>query len=175
LVSRTRPLTFHSHSQIKETAPTRRQSPAKARPAEPRIARSQSTHVRAECGFACWRRKSGSRKGGGPGQEWADEGHEGQEEEDDQGGQLLEGDGLGFCDCLIGLLERKGEDCFDIRFVLAEEEATLYDYIKWHGRRRAGLDHRSRPEGRVGRVLITHTKKRKNVYITLNITDEEVC
>jgi hypothetical protein len=83
-----------SHSQIKETAPTRRQSPAEARPAEPRIAHAQSAHVRTECGFTRWRRKSGSRKGGRPGQEWADQGHEGQEAEDDQGGQLLEGDGL---------------------------------------------------------------------------------
>lgn len=87
-------LTFTSHSQIEKAAPTRRQSPAKAGSPEPGIARSQSTAVRTECGLARRRRQSRSRQRGWPGQEWTDKGHEGQEEEDDQGGQLLEGDGL---------------------------------------------------------------------------------
>lgn len=108
------------HSQIEKTAPTRRQSPAKARPAEPRIARSQSAALRAECGLARRRRQSGSCQRGWTGQEWADEGYEGQEEEDDQGGQLLEGDGLE----RNRFSWREGV-CFDIIF--GTEREALYD------------------------------------------------
>jgi len=81
-------------SEIKEATSTYRQSSAQARTIESRIACAEDSSLRAECGSS-WRRwQFGGSQRGWRGKRRLDQSHEGQEEEGDQGGQLLEGDGL---------------------------------------------------------------------------------